>query len=156
MDSSYEEVIGAIAGLAGGVLFVVLLVLLALCVLIIISGWKIMKKMGMPGWYCLIPYFGSYMETKAVYGVGWWFLITVASSIATFVGIGGILLAIIDLVVLVYGIKYDMDLALCFGKHWAFGLLLAFAPFVGMPMLAFGSAAYKGPRLGGPLNMSLS
>lgn len=149
--SSYEDLIGLIAGVGGGILLVLWLIVMAVSILIIISGWKIFKKMGMPGWWCIIPFFGSYMETRAVYGIGWWFLISVAGTIACLLGVGGILLTIINIIAFVYTLKYDADIAMCFGKHWAFGLLLALFPVIGMPMLAFGSAQYKGPRLGGPL-----
>lgn len=153
--SNIESMAGLLAGAGAGILVVGGLIGLALCVFLMVCGWKVFNKMGMPGWYALIPYFGPYMETRAIYGMGWWFLITVIPTVASFVGIGGFLMSILNLVVLAYNIKYNIDLSLCFGKQWWFAFVMVFLPFIGLPMLAFGQAAYRGPRLGGPLNMSL-
>lgn len=157
MDMSVmESLLNSAAGVAGGVFAVVCILLVAACVAIIVGNWKIFKKMGMPGWYSIIPYFSDYAQTRGVYGIGWWFLIGMASTIAGWIGISGFLLTVINIVVLIYTVKYNIDLALCFGKHWAFGLLLAFVPFVAILMLGFGKDVYKGPRLSGPLNLSLN
>lgn len=153
--SSIESVAEMLLGAGAGVLVIGGLLGLALCVFLLVCSWKVFGKMGMPGWYCLIPYFGSYMETRAVYGIGWWFLITVIPTVAGWIGISGFLLTLLNLVVLVYNIKYNIDLSLCFGKQWWFCFILVFLPFIGIPMLAFGQATYRGPRVAGPLNLSL-
>ena len=150
---SYEGILETLLGLGAGFLLVTALISLAICILIIVSGFKIFKKMGMPGWWCIIPYFGSYMETRAVYGIGWWFLIPSLPALLSLLGVGGVLLTILNIVSFVYTLKFDMDFARVMGKQWWFGLILLFLPYIAMPMLAFGSAQYKGPRLGGPLAM---
>lgn len=154
MDGLTENAGDVMGALLGG-LVIVSLITIALCVFMIVCDWKVMRKMGMPGWYCLIPFFGPYMETKAVYGIGWWFLIPLASTIAGWIGITGVLLSIINIVVLVYGIKYAIDFTLCFGKPWYFAILVYLLPIVAIPVLAFGSAVYRGPRLGGPLDLRM-
>ena len=150
---SYEGILETLLGLGAGFLLVTALISLAICILIIVSGFKIFKKMGMPGWWCIIPYFGSYMETRAVYGIGWWFLIPSLPALLSLLGVGGVLLTILNIISFVYTLKFDMDFARVMGKQWWFGLILLFLPYIAMPMLAFGSAQYKGPRLGGPLTM---
>ena len=155
-SSSIESIGGLLAGAGIGVLLFVMAFGIALAVFAIVCGWKVMQKMQMPGWYCLIPFFGSYMETRAVYGMGWWFLITLLPTIAGWIGISGFLLTIINIVVIVYGIKYAIDFSLSFGMPWYFAILVYLVPIVAMAILAFGKAAYRGPRLGGPLNLSLS
>lgn len=155
-SSSIESISGLLAGAGAGILLFVSLLAIAVGVFGIVCGWKVMQKMRMPGWYCLIPFFGSYMETRAVYGIGWWFLITLLPTVAGWIGITGFLLTIINIIVFVYGIKYAIDFSLCFGKPWYFAFLVYFLPIVAMAILAFGNAAYRGPRVGGPLNMALN
>lgn len=111
------------------------LAMLAVLIFYIICEFKIFKKMGMPGWYCLIPFYGVYQQTKHVYGDGWWFL-------CSMIPIAGY----------VYQIKYNMDIARCFGFEWWFGLVLSFLPIVGEPIMAFDkNHGYVCMHDGGPL-----
>ena len=154
--SSLESIGELLAGAGIGLLIGVGIFGIALAVFAIICGWKVMQKMGMPGWYAIIPYFSSFMETRAVYGMGWWFLITLLPTVAGWIGISGFLLTIINIIVIVYGIKYAIDFSLCFGKAWYFAILVFLLPIVALAILAFGDAKYHGARVGGPLNLSLN
>ena len=47
--------------------FLIILLSLASTALIMVSRWHIFKKMGMPGWKGIIPYYGDYMLFKTVW-----------------------------------------------------------------------------------------
>jgi hypothetical protein len=112
---------------------VVNLIQLALCVLIVAGQWKIFTKAGKPGWAALIPFYDLYVLLKVAGRPGWWLIL--------------FLIPLVNLVVLII---VSIDLAKSFGKSTAFGVLaLALFPFVGYPMLGFGSATYNGPAAGG-------
>lgn len=108
--------------------FIILLFQLAVIVLSIVSGWIVFAKANKPGWAVLIPIYNIYVLTQIV-GRPWWF----------------ILLLLIPLVNIIVGIVLSIDLAKSFGKGAGFGLGLALLGFIFYPILAFGSATYKGP-----------
>jgi hypothetical protein len=112
--------------------FIILLFQLAIIVLGIVSGWKVFTKANKPGWAVLIPIYNVYVLTQIV-GRPWWF----------------ILLLLIPLVNIIVGIVLSIDLAKSFGKGAGFGLGLALLGFIFYPILAFGSATYKGPSARG-------
>lgn len=152
-----EWLIASLTGLGIFIAMIVCVVVIGVAVVGIVGEWKMFEKMNMKGWYALIPYFGSYEMTKGVYGVGWWFLILLASELAEGVGIHGYLLTVIGWVVLVYRLKYNTDLALCFGQHWTFGLVLTFFPVIGMAILGLsGSIRYHGVKTEGPFGMNFT
>lgn len=53
--------------LLGASLFT-LLFLLAIAIVIIVGKWKVYAKLGMPGWYSLIPVFSDYKLCERVRG----------------------------------------------------------------------------------------
>jgi hypothetical protein len=108
---------------------ITMLIWLALIVLMVVSLWKIFVKAGRPGWAAIIPIYQTYIQLKIVNRPGWW-----------------LLLMFIPFVNIVILIITSIDLAKAFGKSTAFGVLaLAFFPFIGYPMLAFGDAQYQAP-----------
>lgn len=147
------QLYAALTGMGIFIAMIVFVLLIGAAVVGIIGRWKMFEKMSMSGWYALIPYFSDYKMTKGVYGVGWWFLILLASTVAEQVGIHGYLLTVIGWVVFVYRLKYYVDLSLCFGQHWAFGIVLTFFPVVGFPILGLsGSIRYHGIKPEGPFS----
>lgn len=113
---------GTIGGLIGS------LISLAICVLLIVSFWKVFTKAGRPGWACLIPFYNLYVLIKVAGRPGWWFL-----------------LFLIPFVNFVIGIIISLDVAKNFGKSALFGVGLIFLGFIFYPILAFGDAKYQGP-----------
>ena len=105
---------------------------LALYVLIIgffiAVGWKIYQKAGRPGWVVLVPIYNLYVLMKVVGRPAWWLVL--------------FLLPVVNLVI---AIIVNIDLAKSFGKDLLYGLGITFLGFIFLPMLAFGSATYKGP-----------
>ena len=118
------------AAQSGGI--VMLIVQLAILVLLVASGWKLFTKAGQPGWAAIVPIYSAIVLLKIVGRPAWW-----------------IVLFLIPIVSLVAAILVSIDLARSFGKGTGFGIGILLLGFIFVPMLAFGSAQYKGPAAGG-------
>lgn len=101
---------------------------LAFFLFFIVCQWKVYTKAGKPGWAVLVPFYNFYVLLKIVGRPGWWLALM-------FLPIVNIVIAIIVIV----------DLAKAFGKGGGFAVLLILLPYIGYPILAFGSARYVGP-----------
>jgi hypothetical protein len=106
------------------------LVLLGLMVVVfaIVSGFRIFDKAGQPGWAAIVPFYNTYVLLKIVGRPGWWLALL-------FIPVANIVILIIVVV----------DLAKAFGKDGGFAVLMILLPYVGLPILAFGDATYRGP-----------
>lgn len=109
-------------GLGGLVLY------LAVIVLMIASLWKVFVKAGKPGWAAIIPIYNTVVMLEIVGRPIWW-----------------VLLFFIPFVNVVFAVILLKDLSKAFGKGIGTTLLLLFLPFIGFPILGFGSASYRGP-----------
>jgi hypothetical protein len=114
---------GMFAAIGAGVLFVYFAIIL----LIIISMWKIFTKAGKPGWAAIIPIYNCIVLLEIINKPVWW-----------------IILLLIPFVNLIFMIIVTHQLSVSFGQGVGTTLLLIFLPFIGYPMLAFGSAQYVG------------
>jgi len=103
------------------------LIMAALCVLLIVSLWKVFEKAGKPGWLCLIPLY-NFVVLLEILDRPWWWMFC-------------LLIPILNL-----GFAWVMciDLAKAFGKKPEFGFGIFFLCFVFYPILAFGDAKYVG------------
>lgn len=106
----------------------VLLVYLVIIVLIIASMWKIFEKAGKPGWAAIIPIYNLIVLLEIVNKPTWW-----------------IILCLIPFVNFIIIIILSHRVSLAFGQGIGTTLLLIFLPFIGYPMLGFGSATYSKP-----------
>ncbi|MER5266135.1 DUF5684 domain-containing protein [Actinosynnema sp. NPDC002837] len=96
---------------------------------LIVAMWKVFAKAGKPGWAAIIPLYNIYVQLKIVGRPGWW-----------------LILFFIPVVNIVISLLVAIDMAKSFGKGSGFGVVgLWLFGFVGYPMLAFGSATYRGP-----------
>jgi hypothetical protein len=100
----------------------------AFILLMIVSLWKVFGKAGQPGWGAIIPIVNTYFLCKVAGRPGWW-----------------VILMFIPFVNFVIWIIISIDIAKNFGKGAGFGVGLAFLSFIFYPVLAFGSAQYRGP-----------
>jgi hypothetical protein len=96
-------------------------------VFLVAASWKLFSKAGQPGWGCLVPIYNFYLMCKIAGRPGWWTL-----------------LAFIPLVNFVIMIIVCIDIAKAFGQGAGVGLGLAFLGIIFVPVLAFGSATYRG------------
>jgi len=122
---SYESVdSGGLMAAMGAFAFIYLGIIL----LIIISMWKIFTKAGKPGWAAIVPIYNIIVLLEIVNKPLWW-----------------IILLLIPFVNFIFAIIIAHQLSLAFGQGIGTTLLLIFLPFIGYPMLAFGSAQYTRP-----------
>ncbi len=124
---SEEDVAGMLGAGFGCVFFVIYA---AIIILFIASLWKIFTKAGKPGWAAIVPIYNIIVLLEVVGRPLWW-----------------IVLLIIPCVNIVAGIMITLDLAKSFGKEIGFAIGMIILPFIFYPMLAFGSATYRGPAV---------
>lgn len=123
----------ATAGVGIVLMLIYLFFVTIFMVIMIVSMWKIFVKAGKEGWAAIIPIYNTIVELEIIGKPIWW-----------------IVLMFIPVANFVVFIIISLELAKVFGKSAGFGILLAFFPFIGYPMLAFGDAKYQGVSGGGP------
>lgn len=119
-DYSYEASV-----LAGGIIIVYSLIVIALSVVMLIGMWKAFQKANKPGWAAIIPVYNSYVLAQISFGNGWLFL-----------------LSFVPFVNFVYAFMLQFKIAKAFGKGTGFGFLLLFLPVIGYPMLGYSNSIY--------------
>ena len=128
---SYYSDFDSLAGGAIAAIVIASVIGLAVCILAIVAGVKILKTIGKPGWHILVPFLGSYDIFEAAWGPSPAFLFLVF----LFIPIAPIVVSIMEM----------LKLARAFGKDTGFGVGLIFLPLIFMMILAFGKAEYIGP-----------
>lgn len=114
------------AAAAAAMAMVILLVELVLAVIMIVGMWKVFAKAGKPGWAAIVPIYNLIVMLEIAGKPIWW-----------------IILFLIPCVNLIMVILTYMALAKNFGKSEAYGLGLAFLPFIFFPLLGFSDAKYR-------------
>lgn len=104
------------------------IVFFALIILMIAAIWKIYVKAGQPGWASLIPVYNAVIMLRIVGKPEWW-----------------VILMFIPFVNIVISFIVLYRLARAFGRGTGTCIGLIFLPFIFLPILAFGNAAYIRP-----------
>ena len=122
-----------------------LLMAFVLWVIEVVGKWQVYRKLGIPSWKCLIPYYNNYVEFKRVWEVNYFIIWLVASICLIFLpaltdDIGLFMrLLVLAVTLLQYAVYFVfcMKMAEVFQKGigWAAGLF--FLPFVFYPILGF-------------------
>lgn len=129
----------------GFTLLVFLSVLAILIWLLPIAGkWKVYGKLGMPGWYSIVPVYADYKLCERVHrGDGSktfsmaYLIVLICSWAFCWVDTVGILLALVQLVMDIIVLN---DLSHAFGKETGYTIGLAIAGFIFWTMLGFDSS----------------
>lgn len=129
----------------GFFLFIFLFVLLLFIGFLPIAGkWKVYGKLGMPGWYSIVPVYADYKLCERVHrGDGTrtflmaYLIVLICSWVFCWVDTVGILLALAQLVMNIIVLN---DLSIAFGKETAYTIGLAIAGFIFWTMLGFDSS----------------
>ena len=131
-----------VSGAAMAVIFLIIAVVaLAAAIPTIIGMWKAFVKAGKPGWASLIPYYNTYVMVEISGRPVSWFWMLLAFSLLSAIPFVGFLLSIAVFVLMVI---VSIDIAKAFGKDTGMGIVLVIFPFIGWPILGFGSARYIG------------
>lgn len=117
--------------IAGGAASFAYIVSMAVCILMIVSYWKLFKKAGQPGWAAIVPVYNFVVMFK-VAKMNPWLILLFLVPIVNFVAI------------IVLDIMLCINTAKAFGKDAGYGVGLLFLPVIFYPMLALGNAEYEG------------
>lgn len=130
----------------GGItLFIFLFVLMAFIGILPIAGkWKVYGKLGMPGWYSIVPVYADYKLCERVHrGDGSktflmaYLIVLICSWAFCWVDTVGVLLAIAQLVMTIIVLN---DMSHAFGKETGYTIGLIIFGFVFWTMLGFGDS----------------
>jgi hypothetical protein len=116
------------AGATAAMTLLWMIIWLPLAILEIAGMWKVFTKAGRPGWAAIVPVYNN-LQLIWTTGRPWWWILLMLIPIVNIVVIAMIL----------------HDISKSFGRGVGMTLLLFFLPFIGFPMLGFGSATYNGP-----------
>lgn len=134
----------AVGNLTTGYIILIILaalICIAVVTLILVSNCFIFKKAGEKSWKGLIPLYNSWIETKISGLAWWWFPIFVGlTTLFTETRNGNF---VIYMALILTGFNYNYNLCKKFGKSNGFAVLCTLLPFIGLPILAFGSAKYN-------------
>lgn len=131
--------------LGGVFLFIFLFVLLLFIGLLPIAGkWKVYGKLGMPGWYSIVPVYADYKLCERVHRgdesktfLIAYLIVLICSLVFCWVDTLSWVLALAQLVMNIIVLN---DLAHAFGKETGYTIGLAILGFVFWTMLGFGSS----------------
>ncbi|WP_432315470.1 DUF5684 domain-containing protein [Collinsella aerofaciens] len=130
----------------GGItLFIFLFVLLAFIGILPIAGkWKVYGKLGMLGWYSIIPVYADYKLCERVHRTDEgktftmaYLIVLICSWAFCWVDTVGVLLALAQLVMTIIVLN---DLSRAFGKETGYTIGLVIFGFVFWTMLGFGAS----------------
>ena len=120
----YEDVgSGAIMAVMGAYFFFIL----AVWLITAIGLWKMFEKAGKPGWAAIIPIYNIIVMLEITGNPMWW-----------------LIMLFIPIVNIIFSIMLLNSLSKSFGQDIGTTLLFIFLPFIGFPMVGFGSAKYVG------------
>lgn len=127
--------------LLGGMLYTVILLVVAYFVLKIVANWKIFEKAGQPGWASIVSFYSNYIEFNIYWGNGWLFLIPVLLSLLSGIPLLGNLFLVVALII---GAITNYKKAVAFGEGIGFTIGLCLLNPVFNMILAFGHYEYHG------------
>lgn len=132
------EWLGAATGAVIALIVFAVIIGLALAILIIVARCKMFEKAGEKWWKSLIPVYSTWIETK-IGGLAWWWLPIFVLVAGLSAGKGTYVFAWTTTLVQ-FNIIFNISKK--FGKSGGFAFLCTILPFVGLPMLGFGSTKY--------------
>jgi len=143
LTNNPTDFFGNIAGFTAGmaVAFIIFgIILLGVIIFLIVCECKIFKKAGESWWKALVPVYNTWVEAK-IGGLAWWWcpIILGLSALATFQNLS----YVAGIATLVVSFNFFYNISKKFGKTGGFALLITLLPFIGLPILAFGSDKYN-------------
>ena len=107
--------------------------------------YKVLEKMGKPGWAAFIPFYYNVVLFEGI-GLNWYYVFFLFVSGIPVIG---------NLAFLLFSIYYNIKLGKCFGKTESFGVGLALVNIVFMAIIAFDkNIKYIGPSVNGDIDFN--
>ncbi|HUB93234.1 MAG TPA: DUF5684 domain-containing protein [Verrucomicrobiae bacterium] len=128
------------------VILSLILAILLIAVAVVWTGYRFFQKTGKPGWTIFVPFYAGWTLAKVGGKPAWWGLLIGFSVSIRGTTISTTVLAILGAIWLIwftFWLLISLGVARNFGRSTAFGFLLGLLPFIGYPILAFGSAQYS-------------
>ena len=142
---------GVLGAVLGGLAVVGFIFEIAFAVLTVIGCWKIYGKFGEPGWKCLIPFYGTWVEYKYTWkpkmAILVWVLAFGGELLMNFFEGGSLMWAvfgIISIVGWVISIIGYHKLSKAFGHGAGFTVGMVLLPSIFQIILGFGKSQYIG------------
>ena len=126
----------AIFEILGAAIGIVAVISLLIAIFALVCQWKIFKKMGEPGWKCLIPIYNSWVEMKHTFGNGLFILVFFVIPLIPHEAAASIIACVLS--VFIGFMKYRR-----FGKSTAISILLGCLPFIGDAICAFDKSEFN-------------
>lgn len=127
VDTSYGYNAATTSGLVGGMLIFMALmwiISIGLSIFMVVTMWKVYRKLGKQGWECLIPIYNIYVLCEVI-GKEWWYILLLFVPFAN-----------------IYAMYVIYDgIAKKFGKETGFTIGMMFLPIIFFPILAFSKSA---------------
>lgn len=112
-----------------GSMIIIILASVLVFILTSLGLMKLFSKAGKPGWAAFIPVYNYIILLEMVGKPVWW-----------------IILLLIPCVNIFAMISIFIQLAKCFGKSTAYGILMVLFSFIMIPILGFSDAQYQKPK----------
>ena len=116
---------------------IALLIAIPIVVILIVGQYKVYKKAGKRGWEAIIPFYSTWVYVEIAGLNWWWFLITCASTIVTFIGGRSGLNGIASLASLFGMFVCNYNVAKKFNKDTTFAVLMTIFPVIMFPLMGF-------------------
>ena len=133
----------AILAILGGALLFIWIAMMAVLIICIVANIFLFRKLGLPGWWGIIPFWNTYNVLKKTWAAIPWFWVYLVLAIVYGVS-SGLLMAVAGIASFALTIAINLHIATAFGKGVGYCIGLTLLPVVFLPMLAFGGAQYIG------------
>ena len=143
----------AFAAIIVGGSFAIIMAIIVFYVLLVIAYWKIFKKMGVPGWKSIVPFYNMYVQIQKTWKTSYFWLIMALviigsavtgygqSADSSMVSLVGSCMTLVGYILAAVSFYY---LGKAFGKGIGFFILSLFLPNIALLYLGFSSARYQG------------
>ena len=121
--------------------------LISIAIIISIASlWRVFTKAGKPGWAAIVPFYNAWVLAEISSNPGWWGLVAALGIFINQTSKASAVDQLISILCLVLYALIVLGIAKNFKKSTPFAVLLVLLPFIGYPILAYGSSTYKKPK----------
>lgn len=139
-----EDIFGGLVLLMGGFVSIFAIIALAVVILMIIANIFLFRKMGLPGWYSIIPFWNVYNQVSKTWLVTPWFWVYLGLFVAPWF-LDGFLLSVVSILAFALGVAMNLKLAAAFGK--GVGYCLGPISYIGCHPAIYGQPVLPIPLL---------